>query len=725
MVDSRPPGPQMAQVPNAVSAELKNAPHSQFTSGASSSTTELKHSPHHSELKHSPHHSELKHSPHHFTTGPRMTQDPNVVSSELKQAPPVLTDSSNRPLDLSPSHVPRHSQRLAGEPPMPGTLPKPAKRRLNLPATRAPTPPQHLAPSTGLGRSLSRAGSVSRSTARSKPQRARLDTNSSQPAYSFSTPDNIDIHVLLPQSPPVQPSTLSAHSPRAHDYRSSVSRSVSVHRPSSSPSHSRQRSPGRPAHNDDRQRRHHRDNSRSRDYHSDHRDSCSRSPSRHRESTYNKPDRGRHRQSRHSNYSRSRSRERYDRYRDDRSKRSTSASPRHEHRLDSPTPSPEPKPAPATLLEPKPARTMKDILSSCALIRQVTQGMEQLHSNNFEVWRKQWERMMKHLHWDPSWKNNPGSSLLYIIPLSETAEERNTRLTAAQMLKTTIHTIHDDWLAGTDDENPQAIIKRMSEFFNGTDPLPRQIKLTRLLHTVTMENTNNTLVKFGVLVRDLTQKLTDLGKPPDMDDVVQIYLIGLLKQFDNIRFEQLRLIAASPDKPMTLNNIIANVENWTGRLADNRDLFNLTSGSQKPASNITTLLSKDVTISTGARENSFTNSGTPPQPGQVKTSLCPRWQTREGCKLGDSCKSLHVTPTQYWADKYCNSCKGKGHSERWGKCPTKLKFQWERDQRPTSNDKLLKTLVAQVAELTSANTTRQNSTVFDIPDDASGSIFHG
>jgi hypothetical protein len=371
------------------------------------------------------------------------------------------------------------------------------------------------------------------------------------------------------------------------------------------------------------------------------------------------------------------------------------------------------------------SRPSKDISNAFALSRNVTANMTSLTSNNYDPWQKQWTSSSRHLGWHPTWNGTDQRTYTYNV-LTESKEERNTRMDAAMMLCQTIGEQHTDWLRGTDKQNPQAIFRRLNTLFYGTNMLASQMKLNALLNQSSMASTRTSLCKFGCLMREIYQKMKTVGNPPSEKLVVGIYLMGLLEEFDPIHFK----LQDAVSEHTTLESVITETENWVGGLGidRSRELFALVRGNDRL--NITTLLSQS-SLASFAPIASTPNSVTVPN----KKEICRIFRDTGKCRYGDNCKHEHVKQEHVKVKDYsqtiCNTCQVKGHSENYGGCPGKLDrrnsqrlSRLHRDSAGKVEDTILKTLQTQVSELQAAHKALQDSQVPSIPDDASDFIFN-
>lgn len=323
--------------------------------------------------------------------------------------------------------------------------------------------------------------------------------------------------------------------------------------------------------------------------------------------------------------------------------------------------------------------------------------------DRFDPWTEKWGQEAQTLGWHPSWLDV--SAGIYDIS-TETPQDTNRRLNAAKMLRRSIGPEHDEWLrTGTDMANPQAIFRRMHLKFRGTSALAQSGKLLSRLNDSTMASTGNSVVAYGALLMEICRRLREMNEPPDTQRVIGLYLLGLSKPFDQIRYDlQSRMSSGAATRPNSLADATAMVEKWAASMPD-RNLLHVKEGNRRSGQETTihTLLGDTKSTSRPSGATTYGQSSTRSTAGKndcrqwVKTGRCER-HGQGTCNYTHSSRHRGVNKpppardnrpapkTEDHSDKYCSLCKVKGHSERWSQCPTRLKQRAGKDGRkPTTS----------------------------------------
>ena len=322
----------------------------------------------------------------------------------------------------------------------------------------------------------------------------------------------------------------------------------------------------------------------------------------------------------------------------------------------------------------KAEKETRALAASYSLVKSVTDKFPKLGNSNYDPWRRMWGQEFKTLGWSSDFMSIDGPELDL---------ESEHRKVAAQMVNKTIdQNEHELWLRDTDRTNPQAIFRRLHLKFRGSDNIAVVSQIECQLMSMTMKSTRLTIAEYGTAIVETMRKLSELGSPFCELKMINLYLLGLNKLFDPIRFEVQKQIEKKKSKaPKTMAVAKKIVEDWAIRMRD-RGLvtFKDTSGGD-PKTTVLTLLG-DV------------KKGSP--------EACRGWLKFGKCKANDlgKCSYQHdmkkkginapspaVLSAGASANKglerdftnyKCTECNTLGHSSVWGKCPTKLARKAER-----------------------------------------------
>ena len=313
-------------------------------------------------------------------------------------------------------------------------------------------------------------------------------------------------------------------------------------------------------------------------------------------------------------------------------------------------------------------------------IAKVTDPLPKLAAANFDDWLSKWQQEAPRLKWDDTWLRVTGPPFDFS---AETVVIRTRRILAAQMLLRTISKEHDEWLrGGTDLNNPQAIFRRMSLFFRGNNVLAVKAKYVALLHSTTQSSSNTNVVNYGGLMKEIGLRLRDLDHPVDPAEHIHLYLLGLNKPMDHIRFDiEARMHSTAHNRPRSFAECTQMVEQWAAALSG-RNLLTARDTTRPGSKEVTvqTLLADptpaiDTMLTTTARNDDCRL--------WVRTGTCANHDKGQ-CRWVHSARRKGInkpTPRTNAAapnalrdhtTSFCDLCKVLGHTNRWGACPTKV-----------------------------------------------------
>jgi hypothetical protein len=336
-------------------------------------------------------------------------------------------------------------------------------------------------------------------------------------------------------------------------------------------------------------------------------------------------------------------------------------------------------------------RETKNMAANYHLVNNVTAHFPKLNGSNYDAWRRRWKLEANTLEWNSLFMSIDGP-LLDVS--AEMGTESNHRKNAARMvIKTIDPTEHEMWLRDTDQENPQAIFRRMHLKFRGSETTGAAARIEATLLTISMKNTKFTVTAFGTAIVENLRKLTEMGVPMNEKKMINIYLLGLHKNFDPIRWKLQRAITTKKSTaPKTMAEAKKTVEDWATTMPDRHLLdFKDNTGSDNK-SDVLTLFGE---VSTAA----------------ASTEACRGWTTRGKCNANTvgKCKYVHdvkkkginapsalekrttatnnrdrdkANPssnapsrasTKDFSTIHCDVCNVKGHSKNWAQCPAKKK----------------------------------------------------
>ena len=330
-------------------------------------------------------------------------------------------------------------------------------------------------------------------------------------------------------------------------------------------------------------------------------------------------------------------------------------------------------------------RETKTLAANYQLVKAVTDNMPKLADNNYEAWRRAWDKEFNSLGWDKDYMVLEGKDLNLN---NEKGTMKVHRTNAAKMVMKTISSDHELWLRDIDQTNPQTIFRRMHKKFRGSENLGLAATIEAQLFTMTMATSRLNVAGYGTAMVDLMRKLKDMNSPTNEERSVGLYLLGLSKVFDHKRFELQKLIADKHhDAPTTMAAVKQAVEDWAVNMGPTRGLVNHVEKSNNGTSSTPVLTLLGITR-TGSDATTTDKN-------------CRTWVRHGKCRLHDSgiCKWEHNirrkgvnAPTQKDAHDaalkkrvsydssskdfskiHCTNCKLDGHSANWSKCPTTLK----------------------------------------------------
>lgn len=372
-----------------------------------------------------------------------------------------------------------------------------------------------------------------------------------------------------------------------------------------------------------------------------------------------------------------------------------------------------------------------------SLIDTVTKGFVKL-TDRFDPWSDKWHQESVSLGWPPAWLDV--TAPVYSCD-HETAVEQSRRLCAAKMLRRTIADEHAEWLRNTDLNLPQAIFRRMHLKFRGNAVLAQSTKLLSMFNATSMQSTRSTVSAYGAQLSEICRRLRELSEPIPDHRAVDVYLLGLSKHFDPIRFDlQSRVTRRSVDMPVTLSDATSAVESWAANLPDRQLLSVKDTSGRAPAQPVLTMFSVAKPPARPTKKPSATNDCR----SWVRSGACAKHAKGE-CKYDHNARKKGVNQKTPRADpgattdhthQYCDRCKVKGHSSRWSGCPTKVA---DRARKPAvASSSLLATAIPSSSDtqLLHAAIAQQTATMNNlvlslaavvgrpIPDDASAAFDH-
>jgi hypothetical protein len=283
----------------------------------------------------------------------------------------------------------------------------------------------------------------------------------------------------------------------------------------------------------------------------------------------------------------------------------------------------------------KAEKETKAIAANYQLVKSVTDNFVKLGISNYEIWRRSWEQELKTLGWSATYMSIDGPELDLNAEVNTEYVHRNN---AAKMVLRTIDAVeHEPWLRDTDPTNPQAIFRRIHLKFRGTDTIAVSSQIESQLLTMTMKTTRLDVVSYGSAIVENLRKLREMGTPMCEIKMVSLYLLGLNRVFDHVRFDIQRMIKNKKSKaPKTMAAARKMVEDWAVQMKDRGLItFKDTSGAD-PMSPILTMLGEEETIST------------------MEPSTATESTNKD------------------FSSFMCTECNVTGHSSKWGGCPTKV-----------------------------------------------------
>ena len=325
----------------------------------------------------------------------------------------------------------------------------------------------------------------------------------------------------------------------------------------------------------------------------------------------------------------------------------------------------------ARKMELKAEKVTKALAASYSLVKSVTDNFIKLGTDNYDPWRRKWEREIPSLSYNKDYLSIEGPELDL---KAEKAHETTQRKNAAMMfLKTIDHSVHEEWLRDVDHQNPQAIIRRLHLKFRGSNTIAISSVIEAQLLLMTMKSTQLDVTAYGSAIIENLRKLREMNAPMCEVKMITLYLLGLNKLFDTIRFTIETLIAENkPTAPKTMAQAKKMVEDWAVKFKDRGLLiFKDMSGGDRKA--------VDVMLDVVTTSN----------------EACRSWLRYGKCKGNEvgKCtfqhdiakKSINAPSpavlssaaasngkTKDFSTVMCTECNVKGHSSYWHKCPTKL-----------------------------------------------------
>ena len=185
------------------------------------------------------------------------------------------------------------------------------------------------------------------------------------------------------------------------------------------------------------------------------------------------------------------------------------------------------------------------------------------------------------------------------------------RKNAAQMVMITIDPYeHELWLRDTDATNPQAIFRRLHLKFRGSENVAVSSQIECQLLSMTMKSTRLTVTEYGTAIVENMRKLKEMGSPFCELKMVNLYLLGLNKLFDPIRFDIQKQIEKRKSKaPKNMVSAKKIVEEWAIRMRDRGLITFKDPSGGDPTSSVLTLVA-DVQSDSNTLESSTDTEST-------------------------------------------------------------------------------------------------------------------
>ena len=329
--------------------------------------------------------------------------------------------------------------------------------------------------------------------------------------------------------------------------------------------------------------------------------------------------------------------------------------------------------------EIKAERLTRSLSANYQLVKSVTDKFPKLGVANYDHWRRLWggeldTLSMSKLHMSidgEKWDEKKEDS-------SDTVQRKNL---AKMVVRTIDSSEHELWLRDTDKTIPQAIFRRMHLKFRGADNIAVSSQIESQLLMMSMKSTRYDVTAYGTAIIENLRKLTEMGTPMCEVKMVTLYLLGLHKNFDPIRFEIQNLIKKKkPKAPKTMSDAKKMVEDWAIQFKDRGLLtFKDTTGADPKSTVLTFAVDVKKVV--------------------VDPEACGGWLRYGNCKRNElgTCRFKHDmkkkginapsaavlaaaktsaptagrVPRDYTNHK-CEVCKTTGHSQNWANCPTKL-----------------------------------------------------
>jgi hypothetical protein len=324
-----------------------------------------------------------------------------------------------------------------------------------------------------------------------------------------------------------------------------------------------------------------------------------------------------------------------------------------------------------------------------AMVREVTNKFIPLATSNYDSWRKAWVNKFSQLpYWNPLWMAVAGKPMDVTVP-------DDLRESCAKCIINTIDmTIHEQWLLDVPINDPQAIFRRLHLKFRGTENLALSSSIKAQLLTMTQLSTKMDVVTFGVAMQSNMVKLKELGTPMDEKEMVNLYLLGIAKPFDPIRWSLQKRIKNGKLIEPNVTTVLQMVEDWAMQLKDrNLITYKDTKGSA-PTVPVLTLYGDVLTkhhvpmITSDEACRSWLKSGV------CRAHDAKRCKYKhDNKKKGINKPSPHVSSVATASTKHdgppdytkfsCTLCNTAGHSANWGQCPTKLANRAAKTPKPT------------------------------------------
>ena len=328
----------------------------------------------------------------------------------------------------------------------------------------------------------------------------------------------------------------------------------------------------------------------------------------------------------------------------------------------------------------KAEKETKAIAANYQLVKSVTSHFIKLGTSNYETWRRKWEQEFKTLGWSNNYMSVDGPELDLSAEVdTESVHRKNA---AKMVLKTIDANEHEPWLRDTDPTNPQAIFRRIHLKFRGTDTIAVSSQIESQLLTMTMKSTRLDVVAYGSAIVENLRKLKEMGAAMCEIKMVSLYLLGLSRVFDHIRFEIQKMIKnKKPKAPKTIAAVRKMVEDWAVQMKE-RNLLSYKDATGGDPKGIVHTLVGEVTKPSSDACRSWLKYGRckPNELGKCswkhdvkkKGINAPSPSVAGGTTKATAPSASTGKTLRDYCTLTCKECKVVGHSANWSGCPSKL-----------------------------------------------------